>query len=99
MKRLFRSPTSGSAELASGQLASGRRPPPMLDRGGGLRDFQRDAAARIVPARQGQAPGKRHGLAIDLEMGGLVVLKKSNHELRSVSTAITLEARLRRGRQ
>ena len=64
----------------------------MLQPGPGLGDVQRDAAARIARPGQAEASGKRHGPAIDLQMGALVVFEERDDELRAVRAAVALEA-------
>ena len=55
--------------------------------------------ARIARAGQGQPLAKRHRFAVDLHMRALVVLEKSDNELRAVGAAIVLERGLgERGR-
>src|SRR6202048_206712 len=84
--------------LFSHQLARRRRSFGVLDRGARLGDFQRDAAAGIARAGQGQALAQRHRPSIDLQMGTRIVFEKSDDELRAVGAAIAPERLRERGR-
>jgi hypothetical protein len=78
--------------LFSYQFARRGRSFGLLKRGACLRDFQRDAAARITRAGQGQALAKRHRPSIDLHMGTFIIFEKSDDELGAVGAAIVLES-------